>query len=98
MTHLIQPVQAPDEIVGAAVQMRQQVLDREVTPHEVMSVFEAWAASMDAREMNDIPGLLFLRMWLKRGNLEPIIERELGAGALNGRWTEYGRAHCKAFP
>jgi len=47
----------------------------------VMAVFDAWAGSLDAREMDDIPGILFLRMWLKRGNLEPIIARELGAGA-----------------
>jgi len=64
----------------------------------VMTVFDAWAKGLDAREMDDIPGILFLRMWLKRGNLEPIIARELGANALHGGWTEYGRAKCKAYP
>ncbi len=98
MTDLIHEVGAPEEIVGAAAQLRRQVLDREITPHEVMTVFDGWAASMDAREMNDIPGLLFLRMWLKRGNLEPIIARELGANALHGHWTDCGHAKLKAFP
>ena len=37
-------------------------------------------------------------MWLRRGTLEPIIARELGANGLHGGWTEYGRAKCKAFP
>jgi hypothetical protein len=98
MTTLTHGVCAPAEILTAAAQLRERVADTETSPHEVMTVFDAWAGSLDTREMEDIPGILFLRMWLKRGNLEPIIERELGAGALNGRWTEYGRAHCKAFP
>ena len=98
MTNLIHDVQAPAEISTAAAQLRQRVLDREISPNDVLTVFEAWAGSLDSREMDDIPGILFLRMWLKRGNLEPIIARELGANALHGRWTEYGRAQCKAYP
>jgi hypothetical protein len=98
MTDLIHQVQAPADITAAAAQLRQRVIDRELSPDEVMAVFDAWAGSLDAREMDDIPGILFLRMWLKRGNLEPIIARELGAGALHGQWTEYGRAQCKACP
>src|SRR5271167_852402 len=98
MTDPIHQVDAPEEISGAAAQLRQRVLEREITPHEVMTAFDSWAASLDAREMDDIPGILFLRMWLKRGNLEPIIARELGANALHGGWTEYGRAKCKAYP
>ena len=37
-------------------------------------------------------------MWLRRGTLEPIIARELGSNGLDGGWSEYGRAKCKAFP
>ncbi len=98
MAELIQEVQAPAEISSASAQLRQRVSDREISPHDVMTVFEAWAGSLDARELDDIPGILFLRMWLKRGNLEPIIARELGVKALHGGWTEYGRAKCKAYP
>ena len=98
MTPLVHQVQTPTEITGAAAQLRQRVVDQEISPHDVMTVFDAWAAGLDARDLDDIPGILFLRMWLKRGNLEPIIARELGANALRGGWTEYGRAKCKAFP
>jgi hypothetical protein len=98
MTHLIHQVHAPGEIAAAAAQLRQQVLDSEISPHDVMTIFDSWAGGLDSRDMNDIPGILFLRMWLKRGNLEPIIARELGANALHGQWTEHGRAKLKAFP
>ena len=63
-----------------------------------MTVFDSWAKSLDARELDDVPGIVFLRMWLRRGTLEPIIARELGSNGLHGGWTEYGRAKCKAFP
>ena len=63
-----------------------------------MIIFESWAKSLDARELDEMPGIVFLRMWLRRGTLEPIIARELGSNGLDGGWTEYGRARCKAFP
>ncbi|MGA2983096.1 MAG: acyl-CoA reductase [Terriglobia bacterium] len=63
-----------------------------------MTVFDSWAKSLAARELDDAPGIVFLRMWLRRGTLEPIIERELGPNGLHGGWNEYGRAKLKAFP
>jgi len=63
-----------------------------------MTVFDSWAKSLAARELDDAPGIVFLRMWLRRGTLEPIIERELGSNGLHGGWNESGRAKLKAFP
>ena len=97
-TDLTQIVNSPAEISSAAVKLRQAVMDVELSPNEVMTVFDSWAKSLDARELDDIPGIVFLRMWLRRGTLEPIIARELGANGLSGGWNEYGRAECKAFP
>jgi len=98
MSALTQIVNSPAEISSAAVKLREAVLDEEVSPNEVISVLDAWAKSLDVRELDDVPGIVFLRMWLRRGTLEPIVVRELGANSLNGGWTEYGRAECKAFP
>src|SRR5580700_8220071 len=91
-------VDSPEEISQAAVRLRQAVRDTKISPNEVMAVFDAWARSLDSRELDDIPGIVFLRMWLRRGTLEPIISRELGPYGLHGGWNEYGRAECKAFP
>ena len=74
------------------------VCDAEISPNDVMTVFDSWARSLDARELDNIPGIVFLRMWLRRGTLEPIVARELGPNGLHGGWSEYGRAQCKAFP
>ncbi len=98
MTTLTQNVNSSAEISSAAVKLRQAVLDAEISPNDVMTVFDSWAKSLDARELDDMPGIVFLRMWLRRGTLEPIIARELGSNGLHGGWTEYGRAKCKAFP
>ncbi|MGD0965397.1 MAG: acyl-CoA reductase [Candidatus Acidiferrales bacterium] len=98
MTELTHVVHSPAEIFEAAAKLRQVISGEEISPHEVMTVFDCWAKSLDARELDDLPGIPFLRMWLRRGTLEPIIARELGANGLHGGWTDYGRAKCKAFP
>ena len=94
----VQEVESPATIQDAGVELRRVVSDDPIRPDEVMSLFEAWARNLDSRELDEIPGIVFLRMWLRRGTLEPIIARELGANGVNGGWTEYGRARCKAFP
>jgi hypothetical protein len=95
---LVQAVDSPAEISDAATELRRAASSEQISPNDVMTVFESWAKSLDARELDEIPGIVFLRMWLRRGTLEPIIVRELGANSLDGGWTEYGRARCKAFP
>jgi hypothetical protein len=97
-TDLTQNVTSPAEITSAAVKLRQAVMDVEISPNDVLTVFDSWAKSLGSRELDDMPGIVFLRMWLRRGTLEPIIARELGSNGLHGGWTEYGRAKCKAFP
>jgi len=98
LTALVQKVDSPAEISSAAATLHQAVLDAEVSPDQVISVFESWARGLDDRELDDVPGIPFLRMWLRRGTLEPIITRELGCNGLHSGWTEHGRARCKAFP
>jgi len=98
MTWLLHDVNSPAEISNAAARLRQVVSNVEISPSDVITIFETWSKGLDARELDDIPGIVFLRMWLRRGNLEPIVSRELGSNGLHGGWTEYGRANCKAFP
>jgi hypothetical protein len=98
MVGLVQTVHSPAEISSAAAELHKVTSSEEISPNEVMTVFESWARGLDARELDEVPGIVFLRMWLRRGTLEPIIARELGSNSLDGGWTEYGRARCKAFP
>jgi hypothetical protein len=98
MTELQHHVNSPGEISSAAARLRQAVFDAELSPNDVMTVFDSWARCLGASELDDLPGIVFLRMWLRRGTLEPIIARELGSNGLHGGWSEYGRAKCRAFP
>jgi Acyl-CoA reductase (LuxC) len=97
-TEVLHTVDSPQEIATAASGLREVVREIEVSPNEVLAVFDAWAKRLESIELDDVPGIVFLRMWLRRGTLEPIITRELGQNALTGAWTESGRAECKAFP
>src|ERR1700691_4515268 len=98
MSELQLNVDSPAEISSAAARLREAVSDAEISPNDVMTVFDSWARSLDSRELDEIPGIVFLRMWLRRGTLEPIIAHELGSNGLHGEWSEFGRAKFRAFP
>jgi hypothetical protein len=95
MNDLIRNVDTPEDISAAAAELRQV---GSITPNATLDVFEAWAAALGTPEMAAIPGIAFLRLWLRRNTLEPIITRELGQGALDDKWMEDGRARLKPYP
>lgn len=95
---VIHAVHSAEEISSAAAGLRHIALNEEISPNEVITILDSWAKTLDVRELDDIPGIVFLRMWLRRGTLEPIIERELGVNGLQGGWTGDGHAELKAFP
>jgi len=98
MNELVRTVDSPEEISAVAGELRQSVTTNEITPNVILNVFDAWANALGAKETARIPGVAFLRLWLRRSTLEPIITRELGPGALQGDWTGDGRARLKAYP
>jgi len=98
MSELIHGIASPGEIVCAAQRLRKTALEKDLTPKAVLDVFERWAAALDAPGVREIPGVAFLRLWLRRGTLEPILLRELGPESLENGWREDGRARLRAFP
>jgi hypothetical protein len=99
MTDCIHFVDSPAEITAAAATLRRNIAEEgELTPDEVLAVFESWAEALSAKELDAIPGTAFLKLWLRRGTLEPVIIRELGRKALTGEWMEDGRARLRPFP
>jgi Acyl-CoA reductase (LuxC) len=98
VAEIVQSVQSPEELTAAAAKLRHAVSEEEISPNEVMGVFDSWAKKLDDRELDQLPGIPFLRMWLRRGTLEPIIARELGSQSLNAEWTESGHAKLRPFP
>jgi len=97
-TDLIQPIESAAEITEAAQRLRRAALSTVLTTESVLDLFELWSAALDSREVREIPGVTFLRLWLRRGTLEPLLIRELGSDWLEGRWREEGRSRLRAFP
>jgi hypothetical protein len=98
MPDLLQHFDSPREVTAAAQRLREQALDLELTPSQVIEILERWGESLRGPTIDAIPGVAFLRLWLRRGTLEPIVVRELGVEALNGQWHEQGTARLRAYP
>jgi hypothetical protein len=98
MIDCVHLVDSPAEITEAAAALRKNMAAADLTPTEVLTVFESWAAAMNGHDLDAIPGVAFLKLWLRRGTLEPVILRELGRGVLTGDWMEDGRARLLPFP
>lgn len=95
---LTEAVDSPHEVACAAERLRELVQQQDIPPQKILEVLEKWAVALDDRELRDIPGVVFLRLWLRRGTLAPILLRELGPDYLNAGWLEDGQARLRAVP
>lgn len=95
---MIHSVGSAEELASAAVRLREVALRTSLAPEVILDCFERWASALDSREVREIPGVTFLRLWLRRSTLEPILVRELGPEFLHGGWREDGRVRLRAFP
>jgi len=93
MRDLILAVDSPGEITQLAGRLRMTALNQEISRQTVLEVFEQWAAALQGTGLDETPGVAFLRLWLRRGTLEPILRREL-----DGSSAEEGRARFMTFP
>lgn len=99
MQQLIQFSSSPGEITGAATKLRLALMEEEISLSKMIAIFESWAAALSSKkELDAIPGVAFLKLWLRKGTIEPIIVRELGKEALTGEWAQDGRARLRPFP
>jgi len=96
MSDILSTIASPPEITAAARRLRENAASP--APAAVFDLFEQWAAALDGPGVREIPGVSFLRLWLRRGTLEPILARELGSEAVRGEWHDQGRVRLRAFP
>jgi hypothetical protein len=97
MRDTICEIGSPAEMASTARLLRQAALEKPVGTQSVLELFEAWANSLNSRELQEVPGVTFLRLWLRRSTLEPMLERELGREFLKGEWCTQGQAKLRAF-
>jgi len=98
MSDLLRHFDSPREVTAAAQRLRERALDAVLTPSQVIDTLERWGESLRGPTVNAIPGVAFLRLWLRRGTLEPIVVRELGVEGLNGAWHEAHNARLRTYP
>ena len=98
MSDVIRIVDSAAEVGAAAARLREYALCNHVTPLQVIEVLERWGVALRGTALEEIPGVPFLRLWLRRGSLEPILLRELGTGALQGDWRQESHARLGTFP
>jgi hypothetical protein len=98
MPELLQQFDSAGEVTAAAQRLRERALERELTPAQVIGILERWGESLRGPTVDAIPGVAFLRLWMRRGTLEPIVVRELGVAGLNGEWHEERSTRLRAYP
>lgn len=95
---MIHAVESPASLVAAAARLRERALERPLAPADVIDVLERWGDRLRGGFLDGVPGMAFLRLWLRRATLEPIVCRELGLDALHGGWRRDGQALLRACP
>jgi acyl-CoA reductase-like NAD-dependent aldehyde dehydrogenase len=98
MGAILRVIGSPEEISVLATELREKAKATEIATSTVLDGFEAWAEALGQGETADIPGVQFMRIWLRRGTIQPIITRELGSNALCDDWMKDGRAELKSYP
>jgi len=98
MPDLVQQFDSARDVTAAAQRLRERALARELTPAQVIAMLEHWGESLRGPTVDAIPGVAFLRLWLRRGTLEPLVVRELGVAGLNGEWHEERSTRLRAYP
>jgi len=98
MSELIRKFDSAQEIAAVARRLRARTLEQELTPSQVIEILERWGESLRGPGIDAIPGVPFLKLWLRRGTLESIVVRELGVEGLRGEWRAEGAARLHAFP
>lgn len=98
MSELIRTVSSPAEITAAAQRLRATALATPLTPAQVIEILEGWGTALQGSALEAIPGVAFLKLWLRRGTLEPLLVRELGTAALRGQWHHDTHARVGTFP
>lgn len=98
MNGIIHQIDSPNYLTSAAQRLRRMTQESGLLPETILELFEKWAGALADRDLSQIPGVTFLRLWLRRGNLEPILSRELGSNSLGDQWREDGSARLRAFP
>jgi len=96
---LLTVAQSPEDILRVTQHLRHNLDTSTPLPLDALfNVLEAWSSVLGGAAYKNIDGLPFLRLWLRRNTLQPIIVRELGEAVMADGWALIGKAFFQAFP
>jgi Acyl-CoA reductase (LuxC) len=98
MSEVVQQFDSARDVAVTAQRLRERALARDLSPSQVIGMLARWGDSLRGPAVDDIAGVAFLRLWLRRGTLEPLVVRELGTEGLHGAWREEGNTRWRAHP
>lgn len=98
MREPLRAIQTLEEFGASACELRRLAIEEPLDLHRALSLFEQWANALTAIDLHEVPGITFLRLWLRRNTLESLLAREFGKDCLDGAWSNHGRARLRAFP
>ncbi|MEI7745259.1 MAG: hypothetical protein WCK58_16105, partial [Chloroflexota bacterium] len=80
---VIESVDRADRIRVIAGELKQLFADEPLSVRELVELCNRWSAEVVRPPAASVPGAVFIGMWLRRGTLNAILERELGT-----QWQE----------
>lgn len=86
------------EVDKVASSLRSHISATHFNIKKVLDICQAWSESIISSPAGNIPGAVFLSMWLKRTTLERILRREFGEYYLENEWLIDGNSWLKPFP
>nr|CRH04436.1 putative Acyl protein synthase/acyl-CoA reductase RfbN. Putative oxidoreductase activity [Candidatus Magnetococcus massalia] len=93
MIHILERPEQLDPLMDALCSQPPLTLDQR------LDLLEAWREAIVADDAAiNVPGALFLNLWLRRSNLQSVLKRELGAEELTGGWSDAEGVKTRWFP
>lgn len=94
---VIAPVETADHITAIATELKQLLTDEPLSVQELVGICDSWSAEIMKTPAASVPGAVFFGMWLRKGTLMSILDRELGTQWQEG-WVSENRNRFKTFP
>lgn len=93
----IEPVDTVDRVAAIAEELKQLLTDEPLSVQDFVVLCNDWSSEVVKPPSANVPGAVFLGMWLRRGTLMAILDRELGTRWQEG-WMKENRNRFKTFP
>lgn len=93
----ITPVTQPAQLHELAGALRQRQHDESFDIHVLLDLLDHWSRSLVSSAAAQVPGAIFLSLWMRRSTLTSLLQREFGVESLPD-WDTQGKSRFRRFP